>query len=127
MKRLRGNQRLYLTFLCFFGGLGLVSVLGQYFLLNIRPPHISLTSLAYVLFLLAIFLTERYRLYYLNVGLFFLAIGYFLFGFLDALLRAEWGYAEILRLISKGFTIVLLAIFVRYPIRVIKLGRRNKL
>jgi len=125
MKQVRGNQKLYLTIGGIFLAVQLLSLIGLY-LLDAPRPLLQPWSLVFVLFLLALFLTERYRLYYINVCLFAAAIIYLVVQFFGVFINAEWGYWKTINLLGYGALIVMLMFFIRYPIRIIKVSRQNK-
>jgi len=118
--KMRGNQSLYLKIAIFFGVLFIIGLIGQLFF----PYSLNWSNLTYaiifILFWVGLFLTERYRYYYLNIALNIIAITYFCFLAIDTALKKQWSF------ILYGFGVVPFVVFARYSFRVIKIGKKIK-
>jgi len=117
---MRGNQSLYLKVASVFGVLFMIGLIGQLFF----PYSLNWSNLTYaiifILFWVGLFLTERYRYYYLNIALNIIAITYFCFLAIDTALKKQWSF------ILYGFGVVPFVVFARYSFRVIKIGKKIK-
>lgn len=102
-----------------------INALIQYFAKS-TFPIIDPKGLAFFLFLVALFLTERFRIYYINALLFIVAIAYYSFLFVKMFLNGEWCYPKIVNLFTYGFVVVILIGFMGYPIKIIKAGKIRK-
>ena len=125
MKKLRGNQKAYLIFVAIIGLLMIINAIFQTYF-NTKFPLINTDNIYLILFLITLFLTERYRLYYINALLFILAISYYIFRIVISLLHIEWNFMWGANIIINVFVIILLFAFIQYPIRIIKVGKRFK-
>lgn len=125
MKRLRGNQSFLLKILGIFVAVQLLAAFGLYFLGSQNPwpkPWIWVFSF----FVLALFLTERYRLYYINTILYLVAIVYLVVHLTRIVFNRNCGIWGVFGIIGEVAIIAILIIFVRYPIKIIRFGMRSK-
>jgi len=125
MKKLRGNQSFYFIFLALNVLLLIVIAIIQTYY-DTKYHRIDIYDIYSVLFVLSLFLTERYRLYYVNAFLFLLAFLYLIVDTSYSFFDIEWTFEWLSHIVVNLLLMVLLYAFVQYPIKIIKFGKRFK-
>jgi hypothetical protein len=125
MKKLRGLQKLYLQVAIICGLALLFNAYIQHYY-DSEYPRININGVYFIIFLTALFIAERYKLYYIYVGLICSTIGFYFWKVISALIGIEWSVLWVGEFIINIFAIVMLSVFLRFPLKVIKIGRKIK-
>ena len=128
MKRLRGNQRVYLVLLTILGA-GIMFIVLVGFLLrgqeaDYPPITISPRHYLHLTLLLALFITDRFRLFYANI--IFLACWalFFAAGIPRAFINDGLTLWSTVQALGSGFLVFLVVgVFMAYPWEILKRSR----